>query len=108
MDQGGGSAGSLRFVLSLRATGEGHVSSITFRTGIIHPDNEIEIDPPELGRLNIRLTRTNGEVSARITATEAGTLELLQNELQDLRDSLAESGCDSSVSTLRTCCRCGR
>ena len=53
---------------------------------------EIEIDPPELGRLNIRLTRINGEVSARITATEPGTLELLQNELQDLRDSLAQSG----------------
>jgi hypothetical protein len=28
--------GALRFILSLRATGEGHISSITFRTGIIH------------------------------------------------------------------------
>src|ERR1017187_8489906 len=27
--------GTLRFILSLRATGEGHISSITFRTGII-------------------------------------------------------------------------
>ena len=26
--------GSLRFILSLRATGEGHISSITFRTGL--------------------------------------------------------------------------
>src|SRR5262245_33607022 len=26
--------GSLRFILSLRATGEGHISSITFRTGM--------------------------------------------------------------------------
>ncbi len=26
--------GSLRFVLSLRATGEGHISSVTFRTGV--------------------------------------------------------------------------
>ncbi len=38
--------GALRFVLSLRATGEGHISSITFRTGVIHPDNKIEIEPP--------------------------------------------------------------
>ncbi len=30
--------GALRFILSLRATGEGHISSITFRTGIIHCD----------------------------------------------------------------------
>ena len=39
-------AGALRFVLSLRATGEGHISSITFRTGIIHPDHRIEVFTP--------------------------------------------------------------
>ena len=33
----------MRFILSLRATGEGHISSITFRTGIIHPDQRIEV-----------------------------------------------------------------
>jgi len=38
--------GAMRFVLSLRATGEGHVSSITFRTGIIHPDQPIEVFTP--------------------------------------------------------------
>jgi len=42
-DQSGVPAGGLRFVLSLRATGEGHLSSITFRTGMIHPDGRIEI-----------------------------------------------------------------
>jgi predicted GH43/DUF377 family glycosyl hydrolase len=35
--------GALRFILSLRATGEGHISSITFRTGIIHPDGRLEV-----------------------------------------------------------------
>ncbi len=38
-------AGAIRFVLSLRATGEGHISSITFRAGIIHSDLRIEILP---------------------------------------------------------------
>src|SRR5713226_9720660 len=38
--------GALRFTLSLRATGEGHISSITFRTGIIHPDRRIEVLRP--------------------------------------------------------------
>jgi predicted GH43/DUF377 family glycosyl hydrolase len=38
--------GALRFILSLRATGEGHISSITFRTGIIHSDNRIEVRTP--------------------------------------------------------------
>jgi predicted GH43/DUF377 family glycosyl hydrolase len=45
-DQAGLSPGALRFILSLRATGEGHISSITFRTGVIHPDQRIEVDNP--------------------------------------------------------------
>jgi predicted GH43/DUF377 family glycosyl hydrolase len=44
-DQTGLPSGALRFILSLRATGEGHISSITFRTGTIHPDQRIEVVP---------------------------------------------------------------
>src|SRR5579871_581995 len=44
-DQTGLPAGALRFILSLRATGEGHISSITFRTGIIHRNQRIQIMP---------------------------------------------------------------
>jgi len=44
-DQAGLPPGALRFILSLRATGEGHISSVTFRTGIIHPDLRIEVLP---------------------------------------------------------------
>jgi predicted GH43/DUF377 family glycosyl hydrolase len=43
-DQAGVPPGALRFILSLRATGEGHISSITFRTGIIHAGGCIEVD----------------------------------------------------------------
>lgn len=45
-DQTGLPPGALRFVLSLRATGEGHVSSVTFRTGVIHPHSRIEVFTP--------------------------------------------------------------
>ncbi|MGO9013087.1 MAG: glycoside hydrolase family 130 protein [Bryobacteraceae bacterium] len=45
-DQAGLAAGALRFILSLRATGEGHISSITFRTGIIFRDQRIQVFPP--------------------------------------------------------------
>ena len=45
-DQTGLPSGALRFILSLRATGEGHISSITFRTGVIHSDQRIEVDKP--------------------------------------------------------------
>ena len=38
-------AGSLRFILSLRAVGEGHVSSLTFRAGTIAADGSIAVDP---------------------------------------------------------------
>ncbi len=44
-DQRGVGSGELRFVLSLRATGEGHVSSIEFRSGILDPSGEIRMDP---------------------------------------------------------------
>ena len=37
--------GSLRFVMSLRATGEGHVSSIVFRSGVIDRHNKFFLDP---------------------------------------------------------------
>jgi predicted GH43/DUF377 family glycosyl hydrolase len=39
--------GSSRFVLSLRATGEGHISSITFRSGVVDCDNRISLDPDQ-------------------------------------------------------------
>jgi len=45
-DQSGLPAGSRRFVLSLRATGEGHISSITFRSGVVDNDNTITVDEP--------------------------------------------------------------
>jgi predicted GH43/DUF377 family glycosyl hydrolase len=37
--------GSLRFIMSLRATGEGHVSSIVFRSGVLIQQNTLRFDP---------------------------------------------------------------
>ena len=45
-DQTGLPEGTLRFVLSLRATGEGHISSITFRTGTIDGQGKVQVDTP--------------------------------------------------------------
>ncbi|HEY3400271.1 MAG TPA: glycoside hydrolase family 130 protein [Geothrix sp.] len=44
-DQEGVPEGALRFIMSLRATGEGHISSIEFRTGLAAPDGGIHLDP---------------------------------------------------------------
>jgi predicted GH43/DUF377 family glycosyl hydrolase len=44
-DQSGVPDGGLRFIMSLRATGEGPISSIEFREGSIAPDGQIELTP---------------------------------------------------------------
>ncbi|VGO16620.1 Beta-1,4-mannooligosaccharide phosphorylase [Pontiella desulfatans] len=44
-DQSAAPAGGLRFIMSLRATGEGHISSIEFRAGTLSSDGHITLDP---------------------------------------------------------------
>ena len=44
-DQTGAPDHGCRFILSLRAVGEGHVSSLTFRSGTIAADGSVTVDP---------------------------------------------------------------
>ncbi|HQF53917.1 MAG TPA: glycoside hydrolase family 130 protein [Fibrobacteria bacterium] len=44
-DQSDAPEGGMRFVMSLRATGEGHISSIEFRAGTIAADGSTSLDP---------------------------------------------------------------
>lgn len=44
-DQSDAPKGGVRFILSLRAIGEGHVSSLTFRTGTVAADGGLTVDP---------------------------------------------------------------
>jgi predicted GH43/DUF377 family glycosyl hydrolase len=46
LDQSGLASGSMRFVMSLRAVGEGHLSSIEFRTGVLDADAGLALDEP--------------------------------------------------------------
>ncbi len=48
-DQSGAPENGCRFILSLRAIGEGHISSLTFRSGTIGADGSVSVDPA--GRL---------------------------------------------------------
>ncbi len=45
-DQSNLPKGALRFVMSLRAVGEGHISSIVFRSGTIQSDCSVTVDEP--------------------------------------------------------------
>ncbi|MEX2573650.1 MAG: glycoside hydrolase family 130 protein, partial [Balneolaceae bacterium] len=44
-NQSGLPKNSLRFIMSLRAVGEGHISSIVFRSGIIDAEGHLKFDP---------------------------------------------------------------
>jgi predicted GH43/DUF377 family glycosyl hydrolase len=45
-DQSGLRPGELRFLMSARAIGEGHLSCVEFRTGVIGPAGEMRVDRP--------------------------------------------------------------
>ena len=105
-DQKGVDKGSLRFVMSFRATGEGHVSSVEFRGGIVDQNNDIFFDPvsqyvatpeihtdPVYHRLHFR--RKLEEMGARDRVMnhlldglgETFTIEELGIQVEDLRST---------------------
>jgi predicted GH43/DUF377 family glycosyl hydrolase len=45
-DQSGLAPGTVRFVMSLRAVGEGHISSVAFREGLVSSDGMFVLPPP--------------------------------------------------------------
>jgi predicted GH43/DUF377 family glycosyl hydrolase len=53
-DQNGVAQGAARFIMSLRACGEGHISSIEFRTGLIDAAQNVTMDPPTRFALTAR------------------------------------------------------
>ena len=64
-DQSGAPDGGCRFILSLRAVGEGHISSLTFRSGSIAIDGSVAIDATArlaaVPRIVNRTSRANGD-----------------------------------------------
>ena len=64
-DQSGVPEGVCRFILSLRAVGEGHISSLTFRSGCIAADGNVTVDPParlaSIPRIRNRTSKANGD-----------------------------------------------
>ncbi|CAO3425416.1 glycoside hydrolase family 130 protein [Azospirillum doebereinerae] len=64
-DQSGAPEGGRRFILSLRAVGEGHVSSLTFRAGSIAADGSVTVDPTarlaSIPKLLNRMSGPDGE-----------------------------------------------
>jgi predicted GH43/DUF377 family glycosyl hydrolase len=78
-DQAGVAAGSRRFILSLRAVGEGHVSSLTFRSGSITKAGAVTIEPT--GRL-----ASTPEVIKRTPGGLGDTVDLMFRAAEDLSE----------------------
>ena len=68
LDQSGVADGTLRFAMSLRGIGEGHVSSVTFRTGTWTPGGALVVDDPSPVSVppGIESEGTDGDVRVRI------------------------------------------
>jgi predicted GH43/DUF377 family glycosyl hydrolase len=64
-DQSGAPDSGCRFILSLRAVGEGHISSLTFRSGTIGADGSVAVDPTarlaSVPKVVSRTARSNGD-----------------------------------------------
>lgn len=91
-DQSDVPAGAMRFVMSLRATGEGHVSSIVFRTGILTADEEVVMDPlpARLHRTKIAPDRTYHKQIFRGKLAEMGIARNGNGIVEEVLGSLAD------------------
>jgi len=78
-DQSEAPKGGLRFILSLRAIGEGHVSSLTFRTGTVAADGSLTVDP------TARLASVP-RVTQRISGPDGDRVELTFRPEEDLSE----------------------
>jgi len=78
-DQSDAPKGGLRFILSLRAIGEGHVSSLTFRAGTIAADGSLTVDP------TARLA-SSPRISRRVSNPDGDQIELTFNPEEELSE----------------------
>jgi len=75
-DQSSLDPGSRRFILSMRAIGEGHISSIEFRTGIVDREGTVVVDPPSPWATSGRRTAaTQSKLHMEIRLRELGVDE---------------------------------
>jgi predicted GH43/DUF377 family glycosyl hydrolase len=70
--------GTDHFVLSLRGVGEGHISSVTFRTGSWNADGHVTIDPPSSYAVPPRIVRN----------MEGGGAELICEDSADVSETV--------------------
>jgi predicted GH43/DUF377 family glycosyl hydrolase len=70
-DQTDAPEGGVRFVMSLRGIGEGHLSSVTFRVGSWDPHHGFRVDPPSEFAVAPRIEAAEGDGSVRILCEDS-------------------------------------
>lgn len=78
-DQSALQSGERRVIVSLRAVGEGHVSSLTFRSGIVAPDGTVTMDP------SARLASIP-HLQRRVVATSRDVIEVIFDPEGDISE----------------------
>lgn len=87
-DQSGIAKGSCRFILSLRAVGEGHISSLTFRSGTVSTDGAVAIDPTaRLASVPKIRNRTGGRYGEEVEVLFQPDEELSERVIFPVTDS---------------------
>ena len=101
-------AGAVRIVLSMRAVGEGHISSIAFREGVVMPGRKFELTPQPHWMTAANTAgpagnRNDGAVSVHRhpDSSLSGTVifpvtEVQRNGLEDLRLTRLNGGCHAA------------
>jgi predicted GH43/DUF377 family glycosyl hydrolase len=100
-DQTGVPTESLRVIVSLRAVGEGHVSSIEFRTGIVGPGGDIEIATPAAAITGRRQSPMFDKAmfTAKLTEMDAVN-DLVRRVLVQLADRFTMADLDGALASL--------
>jgi len=101
-DQTGIASGSLRFVMSVRGIGEGHRSSIGFRTGVVDEAGAVTIDDPgPLASTGVIVpTLLNGEVMRSELRRLHGAGEAADYVLDALGDRFTRADLDEQLDNL--------
>ncbi|MDD4179000.1 MAG: glycoside hydrolase family 130 protein [Candidatus Margulisbacteria bacterium] len=96
--------GQTRVIFSFRATGEGHISSIVFRSAIIDQDNSIFLEPvsPFLGTPEIVLNRTYDRGLFKAKLEEMGQFSETAGAIyQRLPDRFTMEEIDQAINSVR-------
>lgn len=91
-----------RFIMSVRAIGEGHISSVEFRTGFVDETGAVTLDSPGpyLSAGVRRAPTYEKEVFRQKLLALGADQALVETVMSGLSDSFTESDLDSSLETL--------